>query len=424
MDSSVDYQNNDIKIAAFNSPDKKKLTLVLTNTQYQNSKVRLNLNGYNVESSAIYLTNYQEGASDRMAEKGMLGEDMTVELPAQSVMTVDITGNQGDMPSEVLKGEKAPENTSEKVQAIYGTPKLDGEIDEIWNSIAETKMLNAAYGDHGASGTFKTMWDEKYLYVLVDVTDENLDDTSANDYEQDSVEFFINESHEKPDSYENGDAQYRVNYKNKQSFGSGTPDTENFNTSVKLTDKGYIVEAAIPLRLAAGKEGAVLGFDVQINDSHGEGVRDYILKWSDPSDNTWGNLEEIGDVEFIKQNDTDKHIKVLVDGEAVEFPDQEPVIINDRVMLPIRTIAETVGLDVDGDAETRTVGIGNNIVSAYSPNETGKIRVYANGTEVIFPDQEPVIMNERTLISVRAVAETIGMNVDWDEDTYTVIITQ
>lgn len=424
VDSSVDYQNSDIKAAAFASPDKSELAIVLTNTKYQNSKIKLNLNGYDVDKSTVRLTDYREGATDRMADKGALGEDMTAELPAQSVMTITVTGRQGEKPAEILKGEEAPEKISEKVSATYGTPVIDGEIDEIWSGAAETRMINAAHGDHGASGTFKTLWDEKNLYVLMDVTDENLDDSSANDYEQDSVEMFINESHTKPDAYEDGDAQYRVNYKNKRSFGSGTTDRENFKTATKLTDKGYIVEAAIPFTTMTGKEGTVIGFDAQINDSHGSGIRDYILKWSDPSDNTWGNLEDIGDVEFVKTA-AEKKITVTIDGREIEFPEQEPIIQNDRVLIPIRAVAEAAGMTVDWIDSHRTVDIHDSSVSSlFTANETGGIRVYTNGKQVEFPDQGPIILNERTLIPVRAVAEAIGMTVDWDENTYTVVITK
>lgn len=422
-DASVDYQNSDIKAAAFMSPDEDRLVIVLTNTEYSNSDIRLNLNGYDVENSTIYLTNYQDGATDRMADKGSVGEDMTVELPAQSVMTIDITGAKGEEPDVILTGEKAPERVSEKVTAQYGTPAIDGEPDELWDSVPETRMINAAHGDHGASGVFKTMWDENNLYALVTVTDSDLDDTSENAHEQDSVEFFINESHQKLDGYEEGDAQYRVNYKNVQSFGSGTPDTENFNTAVKLTDTGYIVEAAIPLKMIQGKVGTVVGFDVQINDSHGSGVRDYILKWSDPSDNTWSSLEEIGDVEFAGAADGGKDVKVTMNGEPVKFTDCEPVIMNDRVMLPIRAVAESAGLTVDWDETKRTVGIRNSAeVLDYPENTTGELRVYANGEQIVFDDQEPVIVNGRTLIPLRAAAEALGMSVDWDENTNTVII--
>ena len=86
-------------------------------------------------------------------------------------------------------------------------------------------------------------------------------------------------------------------------------------------------------------------------------MRDYILKWSDPSDNTWSSLEEIGDVEFAGASDSEKNISVTVNGVPVVITDCEPMIMNDRVMLPIRAVAEAAGLAVDWDEAKRTVGI-------------------------------------------------------------------
>ena len=97
--------------------------------------------------------------------------------------------------------------------------------------------------------------------------------------------------------------------------------------------------------------------------------------------------------------------------------------MNDRVMLPIRAVAESAGLTVDWDETKRTVGIRNSAeILDYPENTTGELRVYANGEQIVFDDQEPVIVNGRTLIPLRAAAEALGMSVDWDENTNTVII--
>lgn len=423
VDSSVDPDANDIKLAAFNSPNKDKLTLILTNTKDTDANVKLNLNGYDVTSSHVYRTDYREGGKERMADLGALSADATVSLPAQCIVTVDITGKQGEKPAEILKAAEAEPQKSEETTAVYGTPVIDGEADETWQAVPAVKMMNTAHGDHGASGEFKTMWDEKNLYVLVDVTDENLDDSAENPYEQDSVEIFLNERGDKPDAYDKGDAQYRVNYKNVHSYGTGA-DEAGFKTGVKLTDKGYTVEAAVPINVITPKAGVKMGLDVQINDSHGNGQRDYILKWSDPTDNTWGNLEDIGTVELTAADEDDDSIKVIVNGNKVAFTDQEPVIVNDRTLIPVRAVSEALGKNVDWNGETQTVIITDEGAEAAEISEVndGKIKVYANGVKVTFTDQEPIIMNDRTMIPLRAVSEALGKKVDWNGETKTVTI--
>lgn len=116
-------------------------------------------------------------------------------------------------------------------------------------------------------------------------------------------------------------------------------------------------------------------------------------------------------------------IKVTLNGEQIQF-DQPPVVINDRTLVPVRAIFEAMGCTVLWDNANQivnvatefgmmTLGIGSNYIS------------YRNETEdrSIFTDVPPQIINMRTLVPVRAIAECTGYNVDWDEATQTVIIT-
>ena len=49
------------------------------------------------------------------------------------------------------------------------------------------------------------------------------------------------------------------------------------------------------------------------------------------------------------------------------------------------------------------------------------VKMYKNGNEKII-DTAPTIINSRTMVPVRAVAEAFDVSVDWDEKTSTVII--
>ena len=48
-------------------------------------------------------------------------------------------------------------------------------------------------------------------------------------------------------------------------------------------------------------------------------------------------------------------------------------------------------------------------------------KIYVNGEEVTL-DTAPEIFNERTVVPVRFIAESFGLNVSWDEGSGTVII--
>lgn len=112
-------------------------------------------------------------------------------------------------------------------------------------------------------------------------------------------------------------------------------------------------------------------------------------------------------------------IRVLLDGNELEF-DVPPQIIDERTMVPLRVIFEAMGAKVDWNGEMRTV-------TASTADTTVKMTVdntemYINGAAVTL-DVPPQIVDDRTLVPARAVAESFGAEVDWDGETDTVIIT-
>lgn len=179
--------------------------------------------------------------------------------------------------------------------AIYGTPVIDGKVDDIWNNVEAISTNTWVLGSNGATATAKMMWDDKYLYVLADVTDSNLNKSSVNPYEQDSVEVFVDQNNDKTTYYENDDGQFRVNYDNEQSFGGSTNST-GFESATSITQNGYIVEESIPFTAIIPSDGTIIGFDVQVNDANDNGQRTGIVTWCDPSGNSWQDTSGFGNL--------------------------------------------------------------------------------------------------------------------------------
>ena len=117
----------------------------------------------------------------------------------------------------------------------------------------------------------------------------------------------------------------------------------------------------------------------------------------------------------VKNNE----IKVLYQGEKIIFPDQKPVIKNDRTLVPLRAIFEAMGATVDWDNDTRTVYSTKGEVSLSLA--IGSNLLYKNGTPIEI-DVPAEIINDRTMVPVRAIAEAFGSQVDWDEYSRTVLI--
>ena len=112
-------------------------------------------------------------------------------------------------------------------------------------------------------------------------------------------------------------------------------------------------------------------------------------------------------------------ITVTVNGESLVF-DSEPIIENDRLLVPMRVIFEALGADVSWDDSSKTASavLRNNSVRI----TIGESVLYKNGTKITL-DCSAVVKNSRTLLPVRAVSEGLGADVDWNEKEKAVIIT-
>jgi hypothetical protein len=116
---------------------------------------------------------------------------------------------------------------------------------------------------------------------------------------------------------------------------------------------------------------------------------------------------------------TTSDISVKLNGSAIKF-DVAPQIMNDRTMVPMRAIFEAMGATVDWDQATRTITSvkGDTTISMTIDDPTMTV----NGNAVTL-DSAPTIVDDRTLVPVRAIAESFGSNVEWKADTKTVEIT-
>lgn len=64
----------------------------------------------------------------------------------------------------------------------------------------------------------KALWDDQNLYVLIQVSDAQLDKSNKNAWEQDSVEIFLDENNGKTTFYQADDGQFRINFANEATF--------------------------------------------------------------------------------------------------------------------------------------------------------------------------------------------------------------
>ena len=116
-------------------------------------------------------------------------------------------------------------------------------------------------------------------------------------------------------------------------------------------------------------------------------------------------------------------VKVVIDGSEIEA-DQPAVIVDSRTMVPIRVIAETLGIEVNWEAETKTVTFSKDTLSASMV--VGEAVLNVTKGEMTIPvdiDAPAIIINSRTMVPVRFISENFGAEVDWDAETKTVSVT-
>ena len=111
-------------------------------------------------------------------------------------------------------------------------------------------------------------------------------------------------------------------------------------------------------------------------------------------------------------------ISVVIDDVKVEF-DQPPIIENGRTLVPIRAIFEKLGAEVEWFEESQQILVTKGTMKFAM--KIGVPEIYSENKRVEI-DVSPKIINGRTLVPVRAIAETIGADVSWDNENSTVII--
>jgi uncharacterized protein YjdB len=252
-----------------------------------------------------------------------------------SVATVDSTGKV----TAVAEGTTTIRATYDQLSAsialtveevipitpIYGKRTLspitvDGVLDEsVWS--LDTTARKVVTGSTYNAVDFGTMWDEKYFYIGVQVTDDNVVNDSTDSFDDDSVEVFIDGDHNHGSVYDVNDWQFRKGFGDTALY-ERLSETAGVLHATSAIPGGYTVELAIPwvhLGLTPAS-GLSIGFDIAVNDDDNNGVREGQLVWAGIADN-YKNTVAFGD--WILSTDTV--------GTPVQPPANNPV---DRYVTP------------------------------------------------------------------------------------------
>lgn len=113
-------------------------------------------------------------------------------------------------------------------------------------------------------------------------------------------------------------------------------------------------------------------------------------------------------------------LTLLVDGQDITSL-SAPVIVNDRTLVPVRFVSESLGADVEWDGEAYTVTITRNDRVIFLTIGSRLVE-YDNGASCIISDVAPMIINDRTYVPIRLISNAFGIGISWDGETRTVSV--
>ena len=122
------------------------------------------------------------------------------------------------------------------------------------------------------------------------------------------------------------------------------------------------------------------------------------------------------------------NVYVQLNGEIVDFTDSngnrvDAQIVNSRTMVPLRKIFELLGATVDWDNNTRTAFATKDDVSIKLQIDNPVAEVTESGiVRKIQLDSKPILINDRTMVPLRFISESLGKQVAWDAREQTAII--
>jgi hypothetical protein len=171
---------------------------------------------------------------------------------------------------EVVAAMKGVEQIDMEVGYAIQPPVLDGQYDAIW-AAASTQSFAPLEDPADGSGTWKVLYDAENLYVIVEVTDDILQNDSASSWQDDSVEVYLDGGNTKLSTPLSGDDhQYTFGWTTDDIQGTNVAGyTEGIEHAQATTETGWRIEIKMPwlsIQGALPQAGDLIGIDCYYND--------------------------------------------------------------------------------------------------------------------------------------------------------------
>ena len=313
-------------------------------------------------------------------------------------------------------------------EAAYGTPVIDGEQDSVWNSTNYNVFDNVVGTDSTFyKGWFKVLWDDENMYMLAKVYSEQFSNMDDSPWENDSIEYFIDEDCMRTTTYFDDDYQLRIGF--DSALSANNYDVNKMTGKAVRGDNYYIAELSFPYKTVTPYDGMEIGFDVQANASKMIGFARTLYAWNVKSGAPQANTSTHGslilrksvavkqfeepvyeprkiEVDFngISQEETVKYldnVTTTFDGKEYNYP---IVLVNEHPSMEIGNLADVIGGKTSGN--TLTVG---DVKLTYT--EDSRLAQYGDGHLML--DRCPKRVNGKLYVPLNSLLPTTGWTVDY-----------
>ena len=225
-----------------------------------------------------------------------------------------------------------------------------------------------------------------------------------------------------------GEVEIQAQYAKKSTSVAGGGAQTEFTVTVPKADNGSV---------GISQKEASVGTTITVSLTPAEGYKAGTLTVTDKNGNKL-TLKSAGEnkytftmpsanvdikASFVKADgavDTTNAIVMQIGNKTVNAygkaiaSDAAPLIINNRTMVPIRIVTETLGGEAFWNEDTQTVTL----------TIDGKTITMQIGIVLEKYGVAPLIIDNRTYVPIRFVAEKLGAAVDWNENAQEIVITK
>lgn len=111
---------------------------------------------------------------------------------------------------------------------------------------------------------------------------------------------------------------------------------------------------------------------------------------------------------------------IYLNGKTISS-EVSPIIVDGRVLVPLRVISDQLGYVVRWDPGARMVYVNTAAGSEATASDSNEIRLMIHGS-LVAADVSPRIVQHRVMVPIRSIAESMNAVVHWQADTKQVMI--